>query len=216
MNGSNFRSMQLLKEWPWHRKFVKSLIVALLSFSSVSQIPYYVNFRFNNWPNMSSVRACFLRQFVTLEACSCRKNDRDTINLLSHWYDLYSLLVQSVIFRITSTSGLIIGQICRQFLHAFYVDSVVILKMFLAEVFCIMCLRSVLMILTEVKELRTVLNVFIFCVLKTQYLQILTISLQVNFYQINFIQWFYENVIIYKVQRQTLCNKNQQFWIWYY
>ena len=45
----------------------------------------------------------------------------------------------------------------------------------------------------EVKELRTVINVFIFCVLKKECLQILTISLQVNFYQISFIQWCYEN-----------------------
>ena len=54
--------MQLLKEWPWHRKFGKSLILAWLSFSSVSHIPYYVNFRFINGPNISSVLECFLRQ----------------------------------------------------------------------------------------------------------------------------------------------------------
>ena len=56
-----------------------------------------------------------------------------------------------------------------------------------------MCPRGVQKILTEVKDLETVFNVFIFCVLKKRCLQILTISLQVNFYQINFIQWFYEN-----------------------
>ena len=58
-----------------------------------------------------------------LEACSCSKNDRDIIYLLSHWYKLYYLLVRSVIFRIRSTSGQIIGQICRQFLFAFSVNS---------------------------------------------------------------------------------------------
>ena len=63
MNSGNVRSMQLLKEWLWLRKFCKSSILATLSFSSVSHIPYYVNFRFNNGPNMSSVLACFLRQF---------------------------------------------------------------------------------------------------------------------------------------------------------
>ena len=36
-------------------------------------------------------------------------------------------------------------------------------------------------------------NVFIFCVVKKRCLQILTISLQVNFYHINFIKCFYEN-----------------------
>ena len=46
--------MQLLKECPWHPKFVKPLILAWLSFSLVSHIRYYVYFRFNNWPNMSS------------------------------------------------------------------------------------------------------------------------------------------------------------------
>ena len=47
---------------------------------------YYVNFRLNNGSNMSSVLACSLRQFVVSEACSCSKNDRDTVNLVSHWY----------------------------------------------------------------------------------------------------------------------------------
>ena len=109
MNSSNFRSMQLLKEWPWHRKFGKSLIWALLSFSSVSHIPYYINFRFNYGPNMSSNLACSLCQFVTLEACICLKNDHDIVNLVSHWYQLDCLLARSVIFRITSTSGLIMS-----------------------------------------------------------------------------------------------------------
>ena len=36
-------------------------------------------------------------------------------------------------------------------------------------------------------------NVFIFCVLKRRCLRTLTISLQLYFYQINFIQLFYEN-----------------------
>ena len=109
MNSSNFISIQLLKEWHWHRNFGKSLILAFLSFSSVSHIPYYINFRFNNGPNMSSILACFLCQFVILEACSCLKNYHDTVNVVSDWYQLDCLLVRSVIFRITSTSGLIVG-----------------------------------------------------------------------------------------------------------
>ena len=104
MNSSDFRSIQLLKEWPWHRK---TLILALLTFNSVSYIPYYINFRFNNRPNMSSILACFLCQFVILEACSRLHNDNDTVNLVSHWYQLDCLLVRSVLFCITSTSGLI-------------------------------------------------------------------------------------------------------------
>ena len=80
------------------------------------------------------------------------------------------------------------GQICRQLLHDFSVNSGVILTNFLIELFCVMFPRGVQKILTEVKELKTVLNVCIFCVLKKRCLQILTISLQVNFYQINFIQ----------------------------
>ena len=35
-------------------------------------------------------------------------------------------------------------------------------------------------------------NVFVFCLLQKQYLQILTINLQINFYHVNFIQWFSE------------------------
>ena len=56
-----------------------------------------------------------------------------------------------------------------------------------------MCSRGVYKILTEVKNLKTVFNIFIFGVQKKRCLQSLTISLQVNFYQIDFIQWFYEN-----------------------
>ena len=41
--------------------------------------------------------------------------------------------------------------------------------------------------------IRIVFNVFILCVLKKRCLQIFTISLPINVYQINFIQWFYEN-----------------------
>ena len=130
----NLRSMQLLKECSLHHKFGESLILAWLSFSSVSHIPYCVNFRLNNEPNMSSVLPCFLRQF-----------GRYTQNVFVQKY-----LV------------LCVREVCKRFL-------------------------------TEVKELRTVFNVFIFCVLKKRSLQILTINLQFYFYQINFIQWFYEN-----------------------
>ena len=53
MNSSNLRGMQLRKEW----------LLAWLSLTLVSYIPYYANFRLNNGPNMSSVLACFLGQF---------------------------------------------------------------------------------------------------------------------------------------------------------
>ena len=91
-------------------------------------------------------------QFVTLEECICLKNDHDTINLVSHWYQLDCLLVRPVVVRITSTSGLIMGQICCQVLHDFSVNSGVILKKFIfAEVFCVTCPRGVQNILTEVR-----------------------------------------------------------------
>ena len=54
-------------------------------------------------------------------------------------------------------------QICRQFLHAFSVNSGVVLKKFFVEV----SERCVKDFLIEVKELKTVFNVFIFCVLKS-------------------------------------------------
>ena len=40
---------------------------------------------------------------------------------------------------------------------------------------------------TEVKKLKAVFSVFVFCLLQNLCLQILTISLQVNLYHINFI-----------------------------
>ena len=63
------------------------------------------------------------------------------------------------------TSGLIMGQICRQFLHAFSVNSGIILKK------CFFC-RSILCFVsewcvndfTEVKELKTVLTGFLYFV----------------------------------------------------
>ena len=93
---------------------------------------------------MSSILAWVLRQFVILKACNCLKDDHNTVNLASHWYELDCLLVRSVIFRITSTSGLIIGQICRQFLHDFSVNSGAILtKFFSRNIFCYMPERCV-------------------------------------------------------------------------
>ena len=59
MNSSNFKSMQLLKEWPWHCKFGKSLILGWMSLILVSNILYYVNTRFKNGSNMSPVLALF-------------------------------------------------------------------------------------------------------------------------------------------------------------
>ena len=58
-------------------------VLLYFTFSSVSHIPYYVNFRLNNGPDMSSFLTCFLRQLVILEACSCSKNDRVTVNLVN-------------------------------------------------------------------------------------------------------------------------------------
>ena len=143
--------------------YVKSFILPLLSFSSVSHIPYSVNFRFNNWLNMSWALACFLPQFVTLEAWSCLKNDIDTVNLVSHWYQLDCILVRSIIFRITSTSGLIMGQICRRFLHAFSVNSgVIIRKLFCKSILCFVYERCVKYFL-DINKLRTVLT-FLYCV----------------------------------------------------
>ena len=117
-----FRSMQLLKEWPWHRKFGKSLISAWSSFSSVSHISNYVNFRFNNGLNMSSILAGILRQFgrnsykVFSRNCLCYVSER--------------------------------------------------------------CVKD----FNGRKKLKTVFNVFIFCVLKKGCIQALTISLQVNYF----------------------------------
>ena len=48
MNSGNIKSKQLRKEGPWDCKFGRSLIMFLLSFTLVSHIPYYIDFRFNN------------------------------------------------------------------------------------------------------------------------------------------------------------------------
>ena len=85
------------------------------------------------------------------------------------------------------------GQIWRQFCTL----SPSIRTVHLKSCFC----RNILCYLSErfvkdfngSKRIKDRFNVFIFCVLKKRCLQILTICLQVNFYQINFIQWFYEN-----------------------
>ena len=97
------------------------------------------------------------------------------------------------------------GQICRQFLHVFSVNSGVIPKKFFCRsILCYVSERCVKDFNGSKKKIRTVFNVFIFCVLKKRCLQILTISLQVNFYHINFVQCFYENGrskdIIYAIQ----------------
>ena len=52
------------------------------------------------------------------------------------------------------------------------------------EVFCVMYAGSVQKIFTEIKELKTVFNFFVFCLLQKLCVVILTISLQVNFYRI--------------------------------
>ena len=61
MNSCNFKGMYLHKEWDC--RFGKSLILAWLSLTLVSYVPYYVNFRLNNWPDMTSVLPCFLNKF---------------------------------------------------------------------------------------------------------------------------------------------------------
>ena len=63
MNSSNFKGMQLNNKWPWDCKFGKSLILAWLSLPLVSYTLYYGNYWLSNKPDMSSVLACFLRQF---------------------------------------------------------------------------------------------------------------------------------------------------------
>ena len=52
-------------------------------------------------------------------------------------------MVRLVIFRITLTSGLIMGQICRHFLHAFSVNSGVILKKSFLQKYFVFCVREV-------------------------------------------------------------------------
>ena len=130
---SNFRSMQLLKEWPRHCKCGKSLISAWLSFSSVSHISYYVNFRFNNGLNMLSVLAGFLLPIGRNSYKGFRRN----------------------------------------------------ILCYVSE----RCVKD----FNGSKRIKDSFNVFIFCVLKKRCLRTLTINLKFNFYQINFIQWFYEN-----------------------
>ena len=63
MNGSTYRGMQLRNEWTKDWTCVRSLTLASLSLTLVSYILYYVNFRFHNGPDMSSVFVCFLGQF---------------------------------------------------------------------------------------------------------------------------------------------------------
>ena len=78
-------------------------------------------------------------------------------------------------------------------MHAFSVNSDVMLKKFFSRNILYYVSETGVKILTVVKELKTVFNVFIFSVLQKQCLQILTICLQGYSYQIYFIQWFYEN-----------------------
>ena len=115
------------------------------------------------------------------------KNDPESVNLVSLILAWLSLTLV-VIFRITPSSGLIIDQICRQFLHISPVSLVVIilLKYFWSSHYCYICGRCV-------KDFYGIERQFLtfFCILfPTKAIvcfPILTISLQVNFYQINFI-----------------------------
>ena len=68
-------------------------------------------------------------------------------------------------------------------------------RFFLPKSF-VLCVREVCKLFfffTEIKQLKTVFNFFVFCLKQKLLLKILTIS-QVNFYQINSILWFYESL----------------------
>ena len=69
---------------------------------------------------------------------------------------------------------------------------VLYLNFFCRSIFCYESERCV-KYFNGSKRIKDSFNVFIFCVLKKRCLQILSISLQVNFYQINLIQCFSEN-----------------------
>ena len=66
INSSNFRDMQLRKEWHLDCKFDKSLLLPRFSLTLVIYIPYNINFRFHNGPDMLLVLAYFLGQFWCL------------------------------------------------------------------------------------------------------------------------------------------------------
>ena len=76
-------------------------------------------------------------------------------------------------------------QICPQFLHVFSVNLGVIPNNFFVELFCVMYAGSVFY--GNKKNKDSFLTFFVFCLLQNLCLPILTISLQVNFYQIDFI-----------------------------
>ena len=66
------------------------------------------------------------------------------------------------------------------------------LHIFCRSLLCDVCRGCVKDYFTEIKELRTVFNFFVCFFLLKLCLPILTTSLQVHFYLINFIKWFYE------------------------
>ena len=81
MNGNRcyFRGKQLRKEWTWDCKFCDSDMSLIVINFGLIYISYYVNFRFNNGPDMSPITAYFLSQFgyyTQLEFfCGCLFSD---------------------------------------------------------------------------------------------------------------------------------------------
>ena len=117
-------------------------------------------------------------------------------------------LVRSVIFRITPTSGLLNGQICRQFWHAFSVNSGVILKKY----FCI----SILCYVSErcIKDFNGSKRQFLTFLYSVSHKSNASKFWQLvcKFISIRLIQWFYEN----GRSIDKIYALKQQFWIWYY
>ena len=77
-------------------------------------------------------------------------------------------------------------KICPQFFYVFTVNLGVTLNKFFSEV----CGRRVKNVYGE-KKLKAVFNFFVFCLLQNLCLPFLRISLQVNFYQIKFFNYFF-------------------------
>ena len=80
-------------------------------------------------------------------------------------------------------------QVCHQFLYIISVNLSVILYKRSLHTFFVLCMREVYKrFFTEIKELKKVFNFLVFCLLQKLCLRILIISVQVNFYPINFIK----------------------------
>ena len=85
-----------------------------------------------------------------------------------------------------------------QFLHVFSVNLGVILSKFFLQKYFVLCMREVCKrFFTEIKKIKAVFNFFVFCLLQNLCLPILTIILQVNSYQINFIWKVCHDLVIF-------------------